>query len=259
MNSKRLSLALPLVSIGLIVAGMTQGALAASAQREVKSALTGINMIEKIQDRAANRAASRRDEVNNEDSSDKILSMFRKPVTRRASSQSSRRSSARSSSSKSSSSSSQTALRPAAPVIQEVIEELEIVSGNPGTDINAEVFKLVNEVRAAEGLPAYTYNNTLEESAMEYAVHMRIDTCFSHSECGSTLKERMHASGYYKDNGRSYSYGENIARGQDSAADVMEDWMNSPPHKGAILSTKFKEIGIGRSGDYWVQHFGAVR
>jgi uncharacterized protein YkwD len=82
---------------------------------------------------------------------------------------------------------------------------------------------------------------------------------FSHTECGSTLKERMHDSGYYKDNGRSYYYGENIARGQDSAKEVMEDWMNSPSHRAAILSETFNEIGIGISGTYWVQHFGAIR
>lgn len=121
------------------------------------------------------------------------------------------------------------------------------------------VFRLVNEERAKRDLPPYVYNNILEQSAEDYAEHMRRTDCFSHTDCGTTLRQRMHDSGYYQGGGKSYSYGENIARGQESAAEVMRDWMNSPSHRDAILSTKYLEIGIGRSGEYWVQHFGAIR
>lgn len=247
-SSKRPSLiALPLIAIALLTAGMTQRASAAHAS-SVKSAMTGVSAIDQLLDRVANRAADRQRDVDNDDDdddrdddrdtqSDEIdTPVFRRRVATPASS--------RSSSSRARSASS---ARPAAPA--------EPAAG----DIADQVFALVNAERAKAGLPAYTYNNTLEQSAEDYSEHMRSTNCFSHTACGSTLKERMHASGYYKNNGRSYSYGENIARGQDSAAEVMEDWMNSPSHKGAILSTKFKEIGIGRSGNYWTQHFGAVR
>lgn len=123
----------------------------------------------------------------------------------------------------------------------------------------ADVFRIVNEVRQKEGLAPFTYNRTLEKSAQDYAEHMEATHCFSHTECGSVLKERMHASGYYAGGNKSYAYGENIARGQDSPEEVMEDWMNSPSHKEAILSSKYLEIGVGKSGEFWVQHFGAVR
>lgn len=123
--------------------------------------------------------------------------------------------------------------------------------------VRAEIFKLVNAERAKKGLPAYKYNKTLEKSAQKYSEHMRADNCFSHT-CGSTLKERMHESGYYQP-GKSSSYGENIARGQTTAAQVMRDWMNSPSHRDAILSSRYLEIGIGQSGTFWAQHFGAVR
>lgn len=122
-----------------------------------------------------------------------------------------------------------------------------------------EIFRLVNEARLEQGLKLYTYNTILETSATDYALLMRKDSCFSHTECGSTLKDRMHASGYYQNDGNSYYYGENIARGQDSPKEAFDDWMDSPPHREAILSTNFSEIGIGVSGDYWVQHFGAVK
>lgn len=239
-SSKRPSLiALPLIAIALLTAGMTQRASAAHAS-SVKSAMTGVSAIDQLLDRVANRAAYRQRDVDNDNDDDNDADEIDTPVLRR------RVSAPASSRSSSSRARSVSSVRPAAP------------AENAG-DVAQEVFRLVNAERAKAGLPAYTYNNTLEQSAEDYSEHMRSTNCFSHTACGSTLKERMHASGYYKNNGRSYSYGENIARGQDSAAEVMEDWMNSPSHKGAILSTKFKEIGIGRSGNYWTQHFGAVR
>lgn len=122
-----------------------------------------------------------------------------------------------------------------------------------------EVLRIVNEERANAELSAYAYNTILENSAQAYTENMRSTNCFSHT-CGSTLRERMHASGYYQaEPGRTYSYGENIAVGQTTPSQVMRDWMNSPSHRSAILSTQYLEIGIGRSGNYWTLHFGAVR
>ena len=54
--------------------------------------------------------------------------------------------------------------------------------------------------------------------------------------------------------------GENIALGSINAKGVMNQWMNSPGHKGNILSARFKSIGIGcvviDGTTYWVQCFG---
>ncbi|MER2170832.1 MAG: CAP domain-containing protein, partial [Psychrobacillus psychrodurans] len=51
--------------------------------------------------------------------------------------------------------------------------------------------------------------------------------------------------------------GENIAKGQKSAAQVMEAWMNSSGHRANILDAKFTHIGVGYVGDgnYWTQMF----
>ena len=54
--------------------------------------------------------------------------------------------------------------------------------------------------------------------------------------------------------------GENIAMGQRTPQEVMTAWMNSPGHRGNILSTAFTEIGVGvaksKSGSYyWTQMF----
>ena len=54
--------------------------------------------------------------------------------------------------------------------------------------------------------------------------------------------------------------GENIAYGQKTVKEVMEDWMNSEGHKANILNSQFTSIGIGhhvgQNGiHYWTQLF----
>jgi hypothetical protein len=55
-------------------------------------------------------------------------------------------------------------------------------------------------------------------------------------------------------------YGENIARGQQSAAEVVTGWMNSPAHRENIMDCRLRQMGIGLAFDggeqpYWVQDF----
>lgn len=54
--------------------------------------------------------------------------------------------------------------------------------------------------------------------------------------------------------------GENIAEGQNTAEQVVEDWLNSPAHRENMLAGKYTHLGIGfarrGSTEYWVQHFG---
>lgn len=58
------------------------------------------------------------------------------------------------------------------------------------------------------------------------------------------------------DIGYSYSYaGENIACGYSTAKAVVDGWMNSSGHKANILNPNFNRLGVGKSGNYWVQVF----
>lgn len=53
------------------------------------------------------------------------------------------------------------------------------------------------------------------------------------------------------------SAGENIAKGQRSAAEVVTAWMNSEGHRANIMSKNFTHIGVGyvAEGNYWTQMF----
>ena len=71
---------------------------------------------------------------------------------------------------------------------------------------------------------------------------------FDHtSPTGETFLDRIRATGYLL-NTRSWSVAENIAWGQGSDATprgIVRTWMNSPPHRHAILTASFQAAGVG--------------
>lgn len=116
-----------------------------------------------------------------------------------------------------------------------------------------EVWALVNEARAANGLEALQYDYTLAEAAGKRAEEL-VST-FSHSRpdgsvCFTVLEE--YGIEYW-------SAGENIAAGFTDAATVMNGWLNSPGHYMNIMGD-YSHIGVGHYTDaygteYWVQLF----
>ncbi len=128
----------------------------------------------------------------------------------------------------------------------------------------AEVVRLVNIERAKHGAPPLTMNRELNKSALFHANFMAENDCFNHL-CPNepNLGRRARDAGY---DWRAVA--ENIAAGQDGAAEVVAGWMTSPGHRKNILNPRYKEIGVGyvlldRDGGkvalrhYWVQNFGA--
>jgi len=128
-------------------------------------------------------------------------------------------------------------------------------SGGP-SDFEQEVFRLANIERAAYGLPPLVMNDTLMISARFKSQAMSDMGYFSHTNPVYGAFQNIPADlfGY-----NFSSFGENIARGQRSPEQVVNSWMNSPGHRGNILTTSFSEIGIGFYNNHWTQHFGTPR
>lgn len=114
----------------------------------------------------------------------------------------------------------------------------------------------VNRERQQRGLPVLALNKQLTKSAQDYAIKMQSLNFFSHTDPqGTTFRQRNEAAGYT--NWRWM--GENIAYGQTSVDEVINDWMNSEGHRKNILSPEARELGVGYVGGakpYWVQEFG---
>lgn len=121
---------------------------------------------------------------------------------------------------------------------------------------------MVNKVRVAgcvcgatvmPSVPALTWNEQLAKAAFGHSEDMNVADYFSHTGTGNTTPgERIKSAGY---NWRTY--GENIALGQTTEQMVMESWLKSEGHCKNIMGKNFKEIGVGRSGNYWTQVFAA--
>ncbi len=117
----------------------------------------------------------------------------------------------------------------------------------------AEVFRLVNVERAAVGLSALQWHDSLMDAAQFKSDEMSELKYFDHS---SPVYGAF--TGIIKKFGVSFrTAGENIAWGQSSPSSVMSSWMNSSGHKANILSTQYTHIGIGYNaeGRYWTQQF----
>ncbi|MFD9515972.1 sigma-70 family RNA polymerase sigma factor [Streptomyces sp. NPDC059979] len=123
--------------------------------------------------------------------------------------------------------------------------------------VAGQVVALVNTERAAAGCGPLKEDPQLRAAAQGHSDDMAARDFFSHtSPDGTDPGQRTTAAGY-----RWSTYGENIARGQQTAQSVMDSWMKSPGHRANILNCSFKDIGVGihqgSGGPWWTQNFGA--
>ena len=119
------------------------------------------------------------------------------------------------------------------------------------TQYEQEVIRLVNEIRAQNGLSALTYNWELSRVARYKSQDMVDNRYFSHTSPTYGTPFQM-----IRSFGLSYrSAGENIAYGQRTPQAVVNAWMNSSGHRANILSSSYTQIGVGyvANGHYWTQ------
>lgn len=102
------------------------------------------------------------------------------------------------------------------------------------------------------------WDNNLEEIAKVRA--KEISRVFSHVRPNGRICFTTESNGVH-------TWGENIAKGETSAAQVFQDWQENnnlyagQGHRRNMLNSKFKTIGIAHYVDsqgmsYWVQEFG---
>lgn len=121
-----------------------------------------------------------------------------------------------------------------------------------------QAFQLVNLERAEAGLPPVVIDPALQKIAAGYACRMIEEGFFGHRDPASGYGPGERAMiGKYS----FFAVGENLAAGQETAADVMRVWMESPSHKAIILDDRWSELGMavrlgGLYSIYWVQVFG---
>lgn len=125
----------------------------------------------------------------------------------------------------------------------------------------AEVLSLVNIQRVNNGIWELTMNPDLTNAAQAHTIDMGCNFFMSHtSSNGTTYDARIFSFGF-----AGSFVGENVAAYYSTPAAVVDAWMNSQPHRDAILNPWFFEVGIGyiyNPGDtssryhYWTMDFG---
>ena len=121
------------------------------------------------------------------------------------------------------------------------------------SSFEAEVIRLVNEIRRQNGLSALKSNWELSRVARYKSQDMRDRGYFSHTSPTYGTPFQM-----IKAFGLSFrTAGENIAKGYATPQAVVDGWMNSSGHRANILNASYTQIGVGyvAQGHYWTQMF----
>jgi uncharacterized protein YkwD len=121
------------------------------------------------------------------------------------------------------------------------------------TSTEGQVLALVNAARADHGCGALAADAGLAAVARAHSADMRDSGYFGHTNlAGLDPFDRAAAAGLS-------ARAENIARGQDDAAAVMNSWMNSSGHRANILNCSLTKLGVGvaegSGGPWWTQLF----
>lgn len=130
-----------------------------------------------------------------------------------------------------------------------------------------KLIELVNQERAAAGLPPLKGNDNLSSASRYHANDMFADVYFNHDTYDRINGDLQFACGVWQRITSFYTFstaGENIAAGYTTPENVMAGWMASDGHRANILNPNFRELGVGyyyganqSFSHYWVQDFGA--
>lgn len=117
-----------------------------------------------------------------------------------------------------------------------------------------DVVRMVNEIRDQEGLPPLSGDKKLATAALRRASSCARKGRISHDGWLDALRKVGLRIG-------SRAFGENLAQGQERAAEAVRAWMDSPGHRANILAEDYRRIGVGVAeghGDrFWAQIFSS--
>jgi uncharacterized protein YkwD len=120
---------------------------------------------------------------------------------------------------------------PSAETIErEMVDALKIARSEPRS-CGKSHFKAAKPLR---------WSSVLFKAANRHAEDMSRKNYFGHdSPDGRSPADRIGAAGYSWG-----AYGENIAAGQGTVAEVVEEWLGSPEHCANIMNGEFVEVGV---------------
>jgi uncharacterized protein YkwD len=115
------------------------------------------------------------------------------------------------------------------------------------------ILDLTNIERQRAGSPALSLNSQLVACAQAHSEKMAQQNQLEHQLPGELkLGDRISQAGY-----QWSAVGENIGWNYQTPEAAIKGWMESDGHRKNLLNPKYKELGVGYSGNYWTQNFAA--
>lgn len=154
----------------------------------------------------------------------------------------------------------------AKPTVQDNTTPTSTITDSPVncTAEEAEVFRIVNEIRVSYGLKPYKWDTNAYKAAKARCTE--IEQNFSHLRPDGSNFKTIYG---YSDDELWYKFcsvGENLGSGQPTAQRVVDSWMASTKgHRENILNPDFENLAVafGTYNDaykyYWVQEFTTYR
>ncbi|MFE0733641.1 sigma-70 family RNA polymerase sigma factor [Streptomyces sp. NPDC058855] len=127
----------------------------------------------------------------------------------------------------------------------------------PAPPAGERVTALVNRLRAEAGCAPLRTDPRLVRAARAYARDMAARGYYGHSSPeGAFADSRITAEGYAWS-----AWAENLARGTDDPAGVVEGWTDGAAHEENMLDCRYRDTGVasapGPGGTIWVQKLAA--
>ncbi len=128
---------------------------------------------------------------------------------------------------------------------------------DPMETIKKRLLELHNFERTNRGTKVLKRDPRLDLAAQKHNDYMVARNNLSHNEPGRDVGKRVTEAGYM------WTWvGENIAKGQRNADEVMNSWMDSSGHRANILNGHYEDVGFGVTKDsngtwWWTTDFGA--
>jgi uncharacterized protein YkwD len=111
------------------------------------------------------------------------------------------------------------------------------------------LLELTNAERIKAGVAPLVLDERLNMSAQAKADDMVVNNYYGH------INPVTGVSGPTTITAECYYQSENINNNSVDSKRTVDSWMNSKPHKEAILDTKYETTGFGIKDGYTVQHF----
>lgn len=116
--------------------------------------------------------------------------------------------------------------------------------------LRSDMLREHNRRRDERGLTSLVMSDQLNTISQEYAEVLCKYNDLTH-DFDSSVLDRYNDGGYH-----AVWYGENIAMGQVTIAELLDQFTISPPHRANMYNDHFTEIGIGYCDTLWVINYG---